>query len=234
MDEKNAHRIEALEGIVGYRFQNAALPLTALTHSSYANENGLASYERLEFLGDAILGFAAAEYLYMDGNHPEGELTRLRAALVCEASLASAARRLGIGKLILLGRGERSSHGADRPSLLCDVMEAVIGALYLDGGLCRAKRFIAENILSEASQIELSKDFTDYKTVLQELVQRDGVSVLTYRLVSESGPDHEKVFEMEALINGKPAGSGRGHSKKEAERAAARSAYEALRGGEKK
>ncbi len=230
MDECGASGVKTLEKILGYSFRDDSLPRVALTHSSYANEHGIQSYERLEFLGDAILGFAAAEYLYAEGQHPEGELTRMRAALVCEANLASTARKLGIGELILLGKGERAARGEKRPSLLCDVMEAIIGALYLDGGLDIAKRFIRDNILLTANVDELAADVADYKTVLQELVQRDGVSTLTYRLIGESGPDHDKSFEMEALINGEPAGRGSGHSKKEAERAAARSAYEKLGG----
>ena len=219
--------LQTLERLLGYQFQDQNLPRTALCHSSYANEHNLQSYERLEFLGDAILGFAAAEFLYENGENPEGELTRMRAALVCEPSLAEVAERLDLGRLILLGRGEEASGGRRRPSLLCDIVEALIGAMYLDGGMEPAKAFIHREILT-GTTVKRAGRATDYKTVLQEYVQRDGTGVLSYRMVGESGPDHAKIFEAEALINGKPSGRGTGHSKKEAEQAAARSAMERL------
>jgi len=227
MTDKNTFDLSEIERIAGYSFRDQMLPRTALTHSSFANENNVQSYERIEFLGDAILGFTVAEYLYSNDRSREGELTRMRAALVCEANLAEAARKLGIGKLILLGRGEEAAHGRERASLLCDVMEAIIGAIYLDGGIEPAKAFIMKNILCEPRAAR-SERTADYKTVLQELVQRDGVSTLTYRMIGESGPDHAKRFTAEALINGKSSGVGEGRSKKEAEQAAARDAYEKL------
>ena len=219
--------LDRLEAVLEYTFQDKSLPLTALTHSSYANEHGLKSYERLEFLGDAILGFAAAEYLFENGENPEGELTKMRAALVCEPSLAAVAQRLSLSRFIRLGKGEDASGGRSRPSLLCDIVEALIGAMYLDGGLEPAKQFIQKQILSGAT-VQRGVRSADYKTLLQEYVQRDGAGVLSYRVVGESGPDHAKVFEAEALINGEPSGRGSGHSKKEAEQAAAHDAMTRL------
>ena len=227
MAKREGEGLGHLEALLGYTFQNKTLPLTALTHSSYANEHGIKSYERLEFLGDAILGFTAAEFLFENGDNPEGELTRMRAALVCEPSLAAVARRLGLGAFIRLGRGEDASGGRNRPSLLCDIVEALIGAMYLDGGLEPARRFILQNILSGATVARAGRS-EDYKTLLQEYVQRDGAGVLSYRVIGESGPDHAKVFEAEALINGAPSGRGSGRSKKEAEQAAAHDAMRKL------
>lgn len=222
-----------MEKRIGYSFKNRSLLTTALTHSSYVNENskrGADSYERLEFLGDSILGFVTAEHLYKTQKSvPEGELTRIRANLVCEPNLAAVAEEIGIGEFLRLGKGEEQSNGRDRPSILADVVEATIGAIYLDGGIEQASGFIHRFILSKKSVSKAARN-GDYKTELQELVQRDRQSVLEYRLVGESGPDHMKLFEFEAVINGEPAGRGEGHSKKEAEQAAARAAIERLTG----
>ena len=176
MAKNEAAGLGPLEELLEYSFRDKQLPLTALTHSSYANEHGLKSYERLEFLGDSILGFTAAEYLFENGENPEGELTRMRAALVCEPSLAAVARRLGLGAFIRLGKGEDASGGRSRPSLLCDVVEALIGAMYLDGGMEPAKRFILKQILSGAT-VQRAGRSEDYKTLLQEYVHRDGAGV---------------------------------------------------------
>ncbi len=219
-----------LEEKIGYTFKKKQLLKTAMTHSSYANENrssGATSYERLEFLGDSILGFVTADYLYRTQNTDEGELTRRRANLVCEQNLSQVAEKLGLGKYLILGKGEESSHGRERPSILADVVEATIGAMYIDGGIEPAASFIKRFILSEDS-VEHSAISGDYKTELQEYVQRNRDNILAYRLVGESGPDHNKVFESEALVNGEAMGHGKGHSKKEAEQAAAHDAMKRL------
>ena len=220
-----------LENCIGHAFENKDLLITALTHSSYANENKAKSVqcnERLEFLGDAVLGVIVAEYLYSKfPDLPEGRMTRLRSELVCEKNLSHVAVELNLGENLLLGKGEERSGGGRRPSILADAVEAVIAAVYLDGGKQEAEKFVYKFILSgfEAGD----KYERDYKTELQEFIQRKAGQVLTYKLTSESGPDHEKVFTVDALLNGQIISSGRGHSKKDAEQAAARSALEELR-----
>ena len=221
--------MEALEEKIGYRFRDPELLQLALTHSSYANEkHGKAEcYERIEFLGDSILGFVTAEFLYRhEPKIPEGRMTRLRAELVCEGSLYEIAKRLEIGRYMRLGKGEERSGGRDRPSILADMVEAVIAALYLDAGLDEAKRFIQEQLLSRAELGE-THQAVDYKTALQELVQQDGESRIVYEPVSESGPDHCKTFTFRVCINGVPSGEGSGRTKKEAEQMAAGKALEA-------
>ena len=221
-----------LEEKIGYQFQNIALLETALTHSSYANEKHGAdceSYERLEFLGDSILGLTAADFLYHhEPKLPEGRMTRLRAELVCEASLHKVALSLGLGEYMRLGRGEEHTGGRERPSILADMVEAIIAALYLDGGLAVARRFIMERVLKDA-EITDAHRVADYKTELQELVQQEGEVSIQYEEVSESGPDHNKTFTFRVVINGSPAGEGSGRTKKEAEQAAAGMALERLR-----
>ena len=217
-----------LEEKLGYTFQNQALLENALTHSSCANESRgkLQSNERLEFLGDSILGMVVADHLYR--NHPdlpEGELTRTRAALVCEESLVEVAAELNLGEYLRLGKGEESGGGRHRPSIQADAVEAVLAAVYLDGGIGSARKIIQRYILD--AEAERSKN-RDYKTALQELVQRESGQVLQYHLVGSSGPDHAKVFSVEVTLNGAAVGQGRGHSKKEAEQNAARAAIEAL------
>ena len=219
-----------LQQIIGYTFQNPALLETALTHTSYANEvyrDELRSYERLEFLGDSILGFTAADYLL--GAFPElheGALTKLRAELVCEASLAQTARKLNLGAHLRLGKGEDAGGGRQRVSIIADVVEAIIAAIYLDGGLPAAKRFIYTHVLVDTR--ERVRQNTDYKTLLQELVQQKKNQELVYAPLGESGPDHDKVFTVRVLLNGTPVGEGNGTSKKRAEQAAARQAVETL------
>ena len=219
-----------LQKTIGYTFNNPSLLETALTHTSYANEvykDGLRSYERLEFLGDSILGFTTAEYLLRSfPEMHEGELTKLRADLVCELSLAESAKALGLGDALRLGRGEEAGGGRRRVSIIADVVEALIAAIYLDGGLEAAKRFIYRFVLTDAgAKIRLN---TDYKTMLQELVQQKKNQHLAYELISESGPDHDKEFSVRVLLNGSPVGVGTGSSKKRAEQAAARQAVAAL------
>ena len=221
--------MESLESKLGYTFHDRKLLENALTHSSYANENrgGLSSNERLEFLGDSILGMVVADHLFR--NHPdlpEGDLTRTRAALVCEDSLVEVARELGLGEYLRLGKGESSGGGRERPSIQADAVEAVLAAIYLDGGIGSARKFIQKFILTR--EIAGLVKPRDHKTALQELVQRESGQVLAYQLVDQSGPDHAKVFTVEVCLNGKSLGQGTGHSKKEAEQMAAKAAIERL------
>lgn len=219
-----------LERAIGYRFRDKTLLFRALTHSSYANEvqkNNFYSYERLEFLGDSILGFVVADYLYRTrGDLLEGELTRMRAEAVCEANLARVARKLDLSAHMLLGHGGEHDGSRQRPSILCDMVEAVIAAVYLDGGLDAAKQLIARLILCDIPKTAHPSE--DYKTRLQELVQRAKDQSIQYRLIGESGPDHDKHFLTEVLLNGRVVGSGDGSSKKRAEQMAARAAIAAL------
>ena len=197
---------------IGYRFRNPALLENALTHSSYANEghHGMESNERLEFLGDSVLGFVTAGYLFEKETGPEGMLTKLRAALVCEKALCSYAQLLGLGAYLLLGKGEQRSGGAERPSILADAFEAV-------------RAFILPYLEQEASN-QRRRHFKDYKTTLQEIIQHNPEERLDYVLKGESGPDHDKVFQVEVRLHSNVIGSGRGRSKKEAEQQAAREA----------
>lgn len=210
---------------IGYTFRDPMLLENALTHSSYAHEGnrGLKSNERLEFLGDSVLGFITAGYLFRHGTGEEGELTRLRAALVCEKALSSYARKIGLGECLLLGRGEQRGGGANRPSILADAFEAVIAAIYLDGGLQPAEEFILPFIKEEMTH-RRQPQFKDYKTTLQEIVQQNPEEHVEYVLTGESGPDHDKKFMVEVHLNSNVIGSGRGRSKKEAEQQAAREA----------
>ena len=221
--------MKTLEEKLGYTFQNRQLLENALTQSSCANESRgkLSSNERLEFLGDSILGMVVADHLYR--NHPdlpEGELTRTRAALVCEDSLVEVARELGLGDYLRLGKGEEAGGGRERPSIRADAVEAVLAAVYLDGGIGSARKIIQKYILSR-EVAGLTKP-RDYKTALQELVQRESGQVLRYHLTGEEGPDHNKRFFVAVDLNGVTVGSGTGRSKKEAEQMAAKAAIEAL------
>lgn len=222
----------ALEERLGYSFQNRALLETALTHSSYANENrasGIVCNERLEFLGDSVLGVTVADFLYRHfSDMPEGRMTRLRAELVCEQSLHRVALELHLGDYLRLGKGEEHNGGRKRASILSDAVEAVIAAMYLDAGMETAAGFIHRCLLDDVRAIE-TPTFTDYKTSLQELVQRHSGQVLSYELVGEEGPDHAKTFRVQVCLNGDPIGRGIGRTKKEAEQAAAANALEALR-----
>ena len=222
--------IKDLENAIGYRFRNISLLQNALTHSSYANErwhNSLLSNERLEFLGDSVLGMLVAEYLFRTfPDRPEGELTRMRADMVCEKTLAAAANRIGLGNHLLLGHGEEQGGGRSRESILADAVESVIAACFLDGGLDAALNFVRQFILVEVPVTKLHN--TDYKTALQELVQQKKNQVLSYALVGQSGPDHDKQFDVEVMLNGTVVGRGTGRSKKRAEQDAARAAIEVL------
>ncbi|MBR2188481.1 MAG: ribonuclease III [Eubacterium sp.] len=216
------NRLHELEKIMEYRFRDLSLLELALRHSSYANEHHmsrLASNERLEFLGDAVLELVSSEFLYqLYPDMPEGELTRLRARLVCEPTLAHDARVIGLGGYLFLGKGEDATGGRQRDSVTSDALEAVIGAVYLDGGLEAARSFILRFVLDDVAHKQL---FFDSKTSLQEIVQGQTEAVISYRLVGESGPDHAKQFTAEVLIGDKPAGRGSGTSKKAAEQQAA-------------
>ena len=216
--------MQKLQEKLNYTFRDQELVLTALTHSSYANEHHCQSNERLEFLGDSVLGMVVADWLYL--HYPdlsEGRMTRLRSELVCEHSLWNAARTLGFGESLRLGKGEDLSGGRERHSILADCMEAVIAALYLDGGFETARDFILEHIVDGLTSQPL-EHASDYKTELQELVQRKPGRTLQYSLLEESGPDHCKQFTFQALLDGAPIGSGTGRTKKEAEQKAAKSA----------
>lgn len=220
--------MKELEQKIGYTFHDVTLLETALTHSSYANERHGQCYERLEFVGDSILGFVTAQYLYEhEPPLPEGRMTRLRAELVCEASLHNVAAQLGFSDYMRLGKGEEHTGGRQRASVLADMVEAVIAAIYFDGGMENAKRFIMERILPTAEITDTHRS-ADYKTELQELVQRGTEHHIAYVMTGESGPDHNKTFTFRVDINGTPAGEGSGRTKKEAEQMAARMALEAL------
>ncbi len=222
--------IKDLEEAIGYRFRNITLLQNALSHSSYANErwhNSLLSNERLEFLGDSVLGMLVAEYLYQNfPDRPEGELTRMRADMVCEQALAQIANTIGLGEHLLLGHGEDTSGGRTRDSILADAVESVIAASYLDGGMAAAKQFVDRFVLHDVPVHTFHNQ--DYKTALQELVQQKKNQVLTYELLGETGPDHNKQFEVAVLLNGGRIGAGVGSSKKRAEQEAARCALENL------
>lgn len=217
--------MEKLQEKINYQFKDISLLEHALTHSSYANEhsNEFLSNERLEFLGDAVLGITAAEYLFTNfPKVPEGELSKLRASLVCEQSLYSFAEEIELGEFLILGKGEANSGGKQRPSILADAFEAVIAAIYLDGGMESARKHILR-FLSNAL-VQHKETFHDYKTELQEIVQKNKEEQVSYVLVGETGPDHDKRFEVEVHLNSNVIGKGIGRSKKLAEQEAAREA----------
>ena len=227
--------MQELEKKLNYTFRNPALLSEALSHSSYANEHRsshLNSNERLEFLGDSVLGFVTAEFLFTQHpDLPEGDLTRIRAALVCEQSLYEVAKTLGLGRYLNLGRGEEAGGGRERTSILADATEAVFAAVYLDGGIAEASALIHRVLLDVEREEIVEERRRDFKTSLQELIQRQADQVLSYRMIGEQGPDHAKIFQAEVLLNGESLGSGFGRSKKEAEQSAAKAALQTL-GGE--
>ena len=218
MDKK----LEKLQEIIGYQFQRPGLLAHALTHSSYANErhwDKTRCNERLEFLGDAVLELVSSNFLYHQfPDMPEGEMTKLRASLVCEPTLAYCAEEIPLGDYLYLGKGEDQTGGRKRPSVVSDAMEAVIGAIFLDGGLANAKEFICRFVLND---IEHKKLFYYSKTILQEIVQAKGREDLSYVLLKESGPDHCKLFEVCVMLGGEELGRGSGRTKKAAEQLAA-------------
>jgi ribonuclease-3 len=223
MKEKSLH---TLESMIGYTFNDKKLLELALTHSSYSNDKKsgkLKNNERIEFLGDAVLELASSEFLYKQyPNKPEGELTRLRASLVCEPTLASDVRAIKLNEYLILGHGEELTGGRERDSIISDALEALIGAIYLDGGFANAKEFVRKFVLND---IENKHLFYDSKTILQEIVQKQYKECVNYVLVGESGPDHNKSFEVEAVFRDVVLGRGVGATKKRAEQQAA---YEAL------
>ncbi len=214
-------KLRELEEKIGYQFQKKELLVQALTHSSFSNEqkiNKFVNYERLEFLGDAVLELLSSQFFFE--NYPdmsEGEMTRMRSSMVCEPALAFCARDLALGQYILLGKGEEATGGRERESITSDVMEALLGAIYLDGGFEEAGRFVQKYILSDLENKQL---FYDSKTILQEKIQKAGKQ-LVYVIVDESGPEHNKIFTVEAKIDGKTVGTGQGRNKKTAEQKAA-------------
>lgn len=217
--------LQELEKAIGYTFHNIELLRVAVTHTSYANESkkGEKHNERLEFLGDSVLGVVVADYLFHEAGHlPEGQLTRKRASLVCEQALFGFAQQIQLGKYLRLGKGEERSGGRQRPSILSDAFEAVIAAIYLDGGLESARTFILPFVTEGKPAGE------DYKTRLQEVVQQNPEERLRYVVAGESGPDHDKHFVVEVHLNSNCIGRGEGHSKKIAEQQAARQALELM------
>ena len=215
-------RLRRLEEKIQYCFRDQTLLRQALTHSSFSNEqkiNRYPDYERLEFLGDAVLELVSSDYMFHENPRmSEGELTKRRSSIVCEPALAFCARQIGLERFILMGKGEEATGGRKRDSIISDVMEAVIGAVYLDSGIEEARNFIRRFILSDLEHKQL---FYDAKTILQEEVQKENCGLLRYELIREEGPEHDKNFVVEALIGDRKAGTGTGHSKKAAEQQAA-------------
>jgi len=227
----NSEFLNEFEKKIGYEYKDKRNLLLALTHSSYANENkdsGLTSNERLEFLGDAVLNIIISDYLYnLYPDLSEGELTKTRASIVCEASLAKYAERIDLGKFLLLGRGEELTGGRQRISVLSDAFEAVLGSLYLDGGMETARKFISDLMMDQIKGRE-AEIFVDYKTQLQELIQKTNDKKITYEIISEEGPDHDKTFLARVKVGDEVLGSGEGKSKKEAEQMSAQSGLRTL------
>ncbi len=222
--------MEVLQNKLEYKFNNVKLLENALNHSSYANEvrGGITSNERLEFLGDSVLSVIVASYLFENFKSiPEGELTKLRASLVCEKSLCAFSRQIGIGEFLRLGKGEEKGGGRERDSILADAFEAVLAAIYLDGGMEEARKFVLRYILPELTNRD-DEVFKDYKTALQEIIQRNPEESVTYHLIGESGPDHNKIFEVAVQLNSNIIGKGTGRSKKQAEQMAAKEALKLM------
>ncbi len=215
-----------LEINLGYEFCDKLLLNNALTHKSYLRKNEFqGNNERLEFLGDSVLGFTVAEYLYKNYKDlPEGELTKIRANVVCEECLYKIALKIGLGEKIYLGKGEEHSEGRKRPSILSDALEAVFAAIFLDGGIDSAKKVILNLLKEEIESAVKRRNIKDYKTVLQEYVQKDNAFAPTYEIIKEEGPDHNKVFTSQVSLNGKVIGQGVGKTKKDAEKEAAKTA----------
>lgn len=219
--------IERLEKNIGYSFKDKNLLKNALTHTSYANEHNIESNEKLEFLGDSILEFISSDYMYNKyKNLKEGEMTKVRASVVCEKSLHKVALLHNFSDFLFLGKSEMVTGGNKRPAILADSVEAVIAAIYIDGGLEPAKKFIIDNLKNSIEIATKNVGKKDYKTVLQEELQKNGEVKIEYKIINESGPDHDKTFEAEVCLNGKVLATGKGKSKKEAEMHAAKKALE--------
>lgn len=221
--------IQQLQQIIHYQFHNITFLEVALTHSSYANEmrHQVRYNERQEFLGDAVLSIIVSDYLFNNYTVPEGDLTKLRAALVCERSLDVMANKIGLGDYLRLGHGEEMTGGRTRPSIIADAFEALIAAIYLDSGIESAREFVLPFVI-EMLEHEDSLSFKDYKTILQEIIQQNPEEKLVYKLVGEKGPDHDKRFVVEVLLNSNVIGKGQGRSKKTAEQMAAKEALELM------
>jgi ribonuclease-3 len=232
ISKERKDKISELENKIGYRFNKKYLLNRAMTHSSYANQYMLPYIEhneRLEFLGDSVLSLVISEFIFKKyRNKPEGKLTKIRANIVCETSLYQRAKRLGLGEYLLVGRGEEITGGRERVSILADAYEALIAAIYIDGGLDSAKMFIIPEFTDDIENVVDREYFKDYKSRLQEYVQKDQNAVVKYEVVGEEGPAHNKVFYVNVNINGNYAGKGQGKSKKEAEQQAAKAAFESL------
>lgn len=215
--------VKEIEKKIGYEFSDKELLKTALSHSSYANENHTRNNERLEFLGDSVLSIIVSDYIFKKmENVNEGDLSKFRATLVCEQSLAEIAKKINLSELVFLGRGEEKMGGRRRPSIISDAFEAVLGAIYLDGGMDTARKWLLSLIEERILETLTGKLYRDYKTTLQEIVQRDGKSSVTYKTISENGMEHNKSFEVQVFVNSEPKCKALGHSKKEAEQAAAK------------
>ena len=222
--------LEKLEQEIGYKFKNISLLRTALTHTSYAYEKKVESNEKLEYLGDSILEFISSEYIYENYSKlKEGEMTKVRASVVCEQSLHEVAKAHNFSDFLRLGKSERLSRKQVRPAIMADSVEAVIAAIYLDGGIEPVKKFIIENLKESIETATKHIGQKDYKTVLQEILQKHGEVHIEYNIIKESGPDHEKNFDAEVLCNEKILATGRGRSKKLAEMDAAKNALEIIK-----
>ena len=221
--------IQQLQQVIHYQFHNITFLEVALTPSSYANEmrHQVRYNERQEFLGDAVLSIIVSDYLFNNYTVPEGDLTKLRAALVCERSLDVMANKIGLGDYLRLGHGEEMTGGRTRPSIIADAFEALIAAIYLDSGIESAREFVLPFVI-EMLEHEDSLSFKDYKTILQEIIQQNPEEKLVYKLVGEKGPDHDKRFVVEVLLNSNVIGKGQGRSKKTAEQMAAKEALELM------
>lgn len=218
-----------LQKSLNYKFKNEALLSQALTHSSYANESKdpNSSNERLEFLGDSVLSIIVSDYIYKNYSIPEGELTKLRASLVCEKALFDFAKQINLGEFIKLGKGEQASGGASRPSILSDAFEAVLAAMYLDGGIEPVRELVLRFVKDDLTHTE-KISFKDYKTQLQEVIQKNPEERVEYVLIDEFGPDHDKRFTVNVMLNSNVIGTGTGKSKKNAEQEAAKRALELM------
>ncbi len=223
--------MEKLEKLLSYKFKDKKILQNALTHSSYANEvkGSLSSNERLEFLGDSVLSIIVSDYIYKNfSNMPEGELTRLRSSLVCEKALCEFSRELHLGDYLLLGKGEEKCGGRERDSILADAFEAVLAAIYLDGGMEIARKHVMNFVLRELKNHAIEDTNKDYKTVLQEIIQKNPEESVSYVLVGENGPDHNKEFSVDVFLNSNSIGHGIGKSKKQAEQMAAKEALKLM------
>lgn len=234
IDKQRLAQLQELSSLLQIPFRNYELLHQALIHTSFANESkeaGVQHNERLEFLGDAVLDLVVGEVLFKQFPQlPEGELTKARARIVCEPTLANSATKLCIGSYLLLGKGETASGGRQRISILADAFEAIIGAVYLDSGYANAYRFIVDHLQGELNLVKSGEYANDHKTLLQEVIQRQGEQKISYEVVNEEGPDHDKTFMVAVCVNGKLLGSGQGKSKKEAEQNAAKQALEKFNG----